>query len=229
MPYQRARTFAHAFFAALAGNVAIQQEMTAAIDECFRRYDTGPFENRFIVGAVVEQIVGATARALGFPVENAGARRQAYDIELAPNYGLSVKYTSEFGRAARVRLTNSQGAVGIWETGTIFVVAGGGIGYADAGLAPGVTIPAGDGHSLDVSLERVKAVWGLPPTAARGNPPAWLAQMPVPPHTAGFFLPIAVPARAVVRAPRLAGDPIAYDILQSGRSQTLFRNFKNSI
>jgi hypothetical protein len=111
----------------------------------------------------------------------------------------------------------------------MFVVAGVGIGYADAGLAPGITAAAGDAHSLDLSLERLRSLWGLPATAARGNPPAWLAAMPVPAPTPGYFLPVAVPARAGLRAPRLAGDPIALDILQSGRSQTLLQNFRWSI
>lgn len=229
MPYRRSSAFAYDFFAALGSDPTIQAELTAAIDECFRRYDTGPFENRFIVGSVVEQILGATARALGFQVENAGAHRQAYDLELAPGYGLSVKYTSDDGRAAKVRLTNSQGAVGVWNTGTIFVMAGVGIGYADAGMAPGITIAGGDGRSLDISLERVKALWNIPATQARGPAPEWLASMPIPTAVPGYFLPVSVPARAVVRAPRLAGDPIAMDILQSGRSQTLLHHFKWSV
>ncbi|WP_127125128.1 hypothetical protein [Georgenia sp. SYP-B2076] len=226
---QPARTFAREFFAALKSNSSIQAELTAAIQECFRRYDTGPFENRFIVGAVVEQILGATARSLGFDVENSGARRQAYDLELSPGYGISIKYTSSVGRSARVRLTNSQGAVGEWNTGTIFVLAGIGIGYADVYLTPGATIPAGDEKSLDVALRPLLHFWGVEPIKSKAPEPEWLAVVPNTEPRMGYFLPIAVPARATVRSPRLAGDPIALDILQSGRSQTLLAHFKWSI
>jgi len=227
--YREARGFAEEFFAALHGSATIAGEVEAAIEECVRRYDTGPYENRFIVGAVVEQIIGAAARSFGLEVKNAGARRQAYDLELRPGLGLSVKYTSVTGRSGVIRLTNSQGAVGVWDTGTIFVVAGVGVGYADDELLPGCTKTSGDGRSLDVSLERIRQLWGLESTAGRGPAPMWLSAMPVPHPVAGYFAPLEVPLRATVKAPRLAGDPIALDILQSGLSPNLLANFQWSV
>lgn len=229
MTYEKAREFAGEFLTALNDNDDIQAELLAAVSECFHRYDTGAYENRFIVGAVVEQLLGATARALGFKVENAGARRQAYDLEISVNYGLSVKYSSSVGRSARVRLTNSQGAVGVWTTGTIFVLAGVGIGYADAGLVPGATMHGGDSKSLDVAVQPLLQLWERPLPVSRGAPPTWLEAIPVPTPRPDLFVPIPVPKRAALRSPRLAGDPIALDILQSGQSQTLLANFKWSI
>jgi hypothetical protein len=166
---------------------------------------------------------------LCFPVDNAGAHRQAYDLEISPNYGLSVKYSSSIGRSARIRLTNSQGAVGVWATGTIFVLAGVGIGYADAGLVPGATVHAGDLKSLDVAVQPLLQLWDRPLAVTMGPAPAWLSSIPTPAPRPDLFVPIPVPARAKVRSPRLAGDPIALDILQSGRSQTLLKHFKWSI
>lgn len=229
MTYEEAREFAGEFLGALNGNAAIQAELLAAITECFHRYDTGAYENRFIVGAVVEQLLGATGRALGFDVENAGAHRQAYDLEIRSGYGLSVKYSSSVGRSARVRLTNSQGAVGVWTTGTIFVLAGVGIGYADAGLVPGATMHSGDSKSLDVAVRPLLQLWDRPLPASRAPLPDWLARIPTPVPRPEFFVPIPVPTRAAVRSPRLAGDPIALDILQSGQSPTLLTHFKWSV
>ena len=62
------------------------------------------------------------------------------------------------------------------------------------------------------------------------NPlPDWLQAIPVPEPRPEYFVALDVPARATVRAPRLAGDPIALDILQSGRSQTLLQHFRWSV
>ena len=186
MTYEKARGFAAQFLTALNNDSAMQDELLAAITECFHRYDTGAYENRFIVGAVVEQLLGATARALGFEVENAGAHRQAYDLEIGPNYGLSVKYSSSTGRSARVRITNSQGAVGVWTTGTIFVLAGVGIGYADAGLVPGATVHAGDMKSLDVAVQPLLQLWQRPLAVTKGPAPTWLSGSTQPTVVAGL-------------------------------------------
>lgn len=225
-----ARTFAKDFFAALAGDLPLQGEVIAAMDECMRRYDTGPYENRFGVGGTFEQILGATARALGFHVENAGAHRQRYDLELSPGYGLSVKAAfGSYTRSTRIRITNSQGATGVWDTGTLFVYTDMGIGYADALLAPGITKQSGDQKSLDVAFLPLLHLWGVQPRQQRGSAPGWLTAMPLPPHLPGYFISMPVPNRLPQPSPRLISDPIALDLLSSGRSPRLLRNFKWSV
>jgi hypothetical protein len=208
----------------------MQAEVLVAIEETLKRYDTGPYENRFGVGGIVEQVLGSAARALGFQVNNAGARLQRYDLELTPGEGLSVK--AQFGlysRSTKVRLTNSQGAIGVWDTGTIFVLTDVGIGYADAGLAPGATVLSGDGHSLDVAVLPLLRLWGVQPRTQRGKPPAWLSALNMPNHQPGYFLQMPIPDRPAVPSPRLISDPLALDILQSGLSPQLLGNFKWSV
>jgi len=224
------RSFASDYFTALSFERDLQQEIVAAIDETLRRYDTGPFENRFGVGGVIEQVLGSSARAMGFDVKNVGAHRQKFDLELSNGTGVSVK--AQFGRysrSSRVRLTNSQGAEGTWDTGTLFVLTGLGIGYADRGLAPDATLHAGDDKSLDVAVIPLLHLWGVTPRSQKGKPPQWLRELTMPEHVPGFFVPLPIPDRATVTAPRLISDPIALDILQSGRSPRLLSDFRWSV
>lgn len=228
--FQAPRFFARRFLGALSNNPQLQGEILAAIDEALKRYDTGPFENRFAVGGIIEQILGSAARALGLQINNAGARLQKYDLELSPGQGLSVK--AKFGlysRSTKVRLTNSQGATGVWDTGTLFVLTGVGIGYADVGLAPGATVLSGDQHSLDIAVLPLLHLWGFQPRMQKGQPPPWLSGMTMPTHAPGYFLQMPIPDRPAVPAPRLVSDPLALDILQSGHSPQLLTNFKWSV
>lgn len=227
--YEAPRNFAIQLLSRLREQEEIQDEFASALEECFRRYDTGPFENRFIVGSVVEQVLGATARALGVECDNAGARRQGYDLELYPGMGLSVKYTSSTSRTATIRITNSQGATGAWTNGTLFVLPSFGVGYADEELVPGATLVAGDGKSIDVALRPLLQLWGVQIEEPHRRLPEWLSRIPNPPPRPDFFVSMDVPGRAEVKSPRLAGDPIALDILQSGRSPTLVQYFRWSV
>jgi hypothetical protein len=223
------REFARDFLGRLSATAPIQEEFVSAIEECFHRYDTGPYENRFVVGSVVEQLLGAAARALGCECENAGAHRQGYDLELRPGLGLSVKYSSASGRTATVRLTNSQGAVGQWTHGTFFVLPEVGIGYADSDLVPGCTITAGDGKSIDIPIRPLLQLWAVERPEPDRPLPDWLAAIPKPEPRPDFFVPMNLPGRSAVKSPRLAGDPIALDILQSGRTPSLLSNFRWSV
>jgi hypothetical protein len=227
---EEARVFARGFVEGLKGEGNLQGEVLSAMGDCLKRYDTGPFENRFGVGGVMEQILGSAARALGFTVNNAGAHLQKYDLELRPGYGVSVKASfGAYSRSSRVRLTNSQGAIGEWDTGTLFILTGVGIGYADRELVGGATLTAGDGKSLDIAVLPLLHFWGLVPRAQKGNPPTWLSSMTMPTHQPGYFVPLDIPDRSSVRSPRLISDPIALDILQSGHSPTLLREFRWSV
>jgi len=228
--FNEEREFARGFFSALERHPDIQSEILAAVDETLRRYDTGPWENRFGVGGVIEQVLGSAARALGFQVSNVGAHLQKYDLELPTGTGLSVKAQfGKYSRSSRVRLTNSQGAAGSWDTGTLFVLTDVGIGYADADLAPGATLHAGDGKSLDVAIIPLLHLWGITPRSQNGKPPTWLSQLELPHPAPGYFIQLPIPDRAQVTAPRLMSDPIALDILQSGRSPRLLSDFQWSV
>lgn len=229
-PFQVERAFARSFFSELSRDIELQSEILAAVEETLRRYDTGPWENRFGVGGIIEQIIGSAARALGFPVENAGAHLQKYDLELTPGVGLSVKAVfGPYSRSSRVRLTNSQGAEGVWDTGTFFLLTNVGIGYADSTLLPNATVRAGDGKSLDVAVMPLLQFWGITPRKQRGKPPQWLHQLAIPSHTPGYFIALPIPDRPAVPSPRLVSDPLALDILQSGRSPRLVADFRWSI
>jgi len=228
--FQEERDFAREFLSRLKNEPELQNEITAAIDETLRRYDTGPWENRFGVGGVIEQVLGSAARALGFDISNVGAHLQKYDLELATGAGLSVKAQfGKYSRSSRVRLTNSQGATGAWDTGTLFVFTDVGIGYADADLAPSATLHAGDGKSLDVAVVPLLHLWGITPRSQSGRPPEWLSQLSLPDPVPGYFIKLPIPDRALVAAPRLMSDPIALDILQSGRSPRLLNDFRWSV
>jgi len=221
------REFAKDFFSSLSLETDLQHEIVAAIDETLRRYDTGPWENRFGVGGVIEQILGSTARELGFKVSNVGAHLQKCDLELESGTGLSVKAQfGQYSRSSRIRLTNSQGATGNWDTGTLFVLTGVGIGYADSGLVPAATVTAGDGKSLDLAVIPLLHLWGIRPREQRGKEPEWLAELSMPDPAPGYFLELPIPDRATVTAPRLMSDPIALDILQSGKSPRLLKAFQ---
>ena len=230
MTFGGAREFARAFLGALGKDETIQREIVAAIEETLARYDTGPWENRFVVGGVVEQVVGSAARALGLPVNNAGARRQRYDLEIRPGYGVSVK--AQFGpysRSSRIRLTNSQGGAGEWATGTLFVHTGLGIGYADRGLAPEATLVSGDGKSLDVALIPLLHLWGVEPRLQKGPPPKWLAALGTPDPQPGYFVSLPIPDRPAQAAPRLFSDPTSLDIFSGARTPRLREHFQWSI
>ena len=230
MDFELERTFAIEFFGALSRDAPLREEIVTAMKECVSRYDTGPYENRFIVGGVIEQILGSAARDLGFPVENAGARLQGYDLQLADDRGISVKFVSDrVRRSSQFRLTNSQGAAGIWRRGTFFVQTGLGIGYADPDLAPGITTKSGDGKSLDVYLLPLLTLWGVEAPSGRSGgtlpPEASVTFEPDP----RYFLQVPVPERPDVRATRLASDPIARDVLSSGKTERLRRAYRESI
>jgi len=230
MGFDLERTFATGFFGALSRDSDLRGEIVAAMTECLSRYDTGPWENRFIVGGVFEQILGSAARELGLHVQNAGARLQGYDLELADDRGISVKFASgRVQRSARFRLTNSQGAAGAWRRGTLFVQTGLGIGYADPDLAPGITTTSGDGKSLDIYLLPLLGLWGVeapPARPATSLPPQ--AQVTFAPDPR-YFLHLPIPERPKIRAPRLASDPIARDVLSSGKTERLRRAYRDAI
>lgn len=110
----------------------LRQEVETVIAQLLERFDTSIRENRFIVGGVVEVIICAALRASGIPAEDVGISDQRIDIRI-PNGGFSVK--GHF-RTGDIRLINVLGdsESASWDTATIFVLHGVGIGYADPEL-----------------------------------------------------------------------------------------------
>lgn len=229
MGFVNERAFAIDFLARLRADTAMQAEVLYVIKAALERFDTGPWENRFVIGGVVEQVIGSAARDLGFNVDNVGAKLQSYDLELGTGEGLSVKFQSGLhSRATTIRLTNSQGNVGVWGRGTFFVHTGVGIGYSDPELTPGITRAAAEARSLDVCLHPLLGFWGFAPRAQLGRPPAWLAGLPTFTPDPRYFLALDVPDRETIRATRLVSDPIAKDLMNSGRTPRLNRAHKDA-
>jgi hypothetical protein len=174
------------------------------------------------------------------PIQNAGAHLQGFDLQIAGGYGLSpdeiatgygVSVKAAFDRfvpSMTVRLFNSQGRKGHWDTGTIFAFSDIGLGYADAELAPGITKPAGDSRSLDVSVARLLELWGQPKDVSRSTC-RWLPLLPVPAARPEFFIDLPMPFRQETPSTRLVSDPLARTIFESGRTPLLENNWSKSI
>jgi hypothetical protein len=190
------REFFVAFRSGLSARPEVLGELLGALDAALRRYNTTVWENRFIVGGVTEQIVGSAARAVGLSVANAGKRNQGYDLELStePAVGISVK-----GVFASVNgyhnLINTRGAadnvelIARWQTATIFIMAGAGIGYVDPELGSGFLKCTSD--ALQISGRDLRDFW-MPNSA-------WILEADVPKKPTG-------------EAQRVASDAVSFDI-----------------
>lgn len=147
-------------FALLSASLRNDPELKGEVEEAFRllltRFDTTVYENRFVVGGVAERIVAATFVAIGQPAVTEGVVVTRTDIK-AGDANLSVK--GVFRRAYSVRLVNVMGKStrAAWNEGTIVVLTGVGIGYADPDLLPDATKRVGD--ALVLPLKPVKALW----------------------------------------------------------------------
>lgn len=204
--FEREREFFREYREALLADNDLQEQMELAWRELHARYDTAIRENRFIAGGVSEQIIGSSARALGLPVDNAGKRNQAHDLQLPDGGELSVKSVFASGKGA-IRLINTQGrgTSPRWKTATIFPMANTGIGYADPDLLPDKCVV--NGGALELSGAELKAFWVANPE--------WLAAVAVPPK------------KKDPSASRVASDAIAMDIFQDVRR--LFEHWKPEI
>lgn len=227
---EESRKFAKGFLGSLGDDLDLLVEVQVAIADLIRRYDPGPYENRFAVGGTIEKILGSAARVLGFDVQNAGANRQAYDLELGPNFGISVKSKFQlYSRSDKIRITNSQGKEGAWDTGTIFVLTGVGIGYADKELCPGIESYGGDSKSAEVAILPLLHLWGVTPRPQKGKRSKKLDELPIPDYQPGFFVPVEIPGRFSPPSQRVVSDPIAQDILSGGKTPRLLDHFELSI
>ncbi len=157
------------------------------------RYDTAIFENRFIVGGVVEQLVGAAMRAVGIRIDNIAKTSRGVDlISRDHECGFSVK--SQFKKGQEIRLTNTMGRSGAeakWDHPTIFVIAGVGVGYADPELVSTGLVSRSD--ALVLRLNALYELWDESPR---------------------YLIPCAIHAKPNASGmSRVASDVVAQDIL----------------
>jgi hypothetical protein len=178
---------------------ALLSDVISAIGVTLDRYNTTVWENRFIVGGVVEQIIGASARAIGLDVENAGKTNQGYDLRISalPEIGISIKgvFASVNGRhnLINVRGDHQEGLSDRWNRATIFVMSGVGIGYVDPEFGRDLISSSGD--AVQISGKGLRAWW----VSTQGD---WIIEATVP----------AKPAAGPTI--RVASDPVSLDVLQ---------------
>jgi hypothetical protein len=179
---------------------ALLSDVVAAIRTTLDRYNTTVWENRFIVGGVVEQIIGASARALGLAVDNAGKMNQGYDLRISPfpEIGISIKgvFASVNGKHNLVNVRGDGNRVDLserWTRATIFVMSGVGIGYVDPKFGQDLVSASGD--AVQISGSGLRAWWA----STQGE---WIIAARIP----------AKPAAGPTI--RVASDPVSLDVLQ---------------
>lgn len=115
----------------------LKTEFLDAIKKLLSLYDTKIYENRFIVGGVVEFIILASFKGLNFQGKHIGKENERFDIEIFYN-NCSAKFSikSVFIKSESIRLINVLGESikSKWDEPTIFILPHCGIGYADATL-----------------------------------------------------------------------------------------------
>jgi hypothetical protein len=115
-------------------DVLLQEEFLDAINKILNLYDTKIYENRFIVGGVIEFIVLATFRALEFDASHVGKISQRFDLKIKyKNEDIFYSVKSIFTKSSEIRLINVLGKSSQthWEEPTIFLLPKLGIGYCD--------------------------------------------------------------------------------------------------
>jgi len=203
--YDQQQQFWISYRSALLGDKVLQAEMTGALRELHRRYNSTVWENRFVCGGVAEQVIGSSARALGLPATNAGKTNQGYDLELAPGVGISIK--AEFAVNSSVTLVNTRGDAEnrTWDYATIFVLSERGIGYADPEILLDATTRTKD--SIHIKVKWLLDFW-------KANPGWVITSMDIPP-------------KSTQPSARVASDAISWDILQD--FPRLVANFKPEV
>jgi hypothetical protein len=181
------------FKAGLEKRPVILNEFLAACRAVNVRFDTAIYENRFIVGGVVEQLLGASMRAVGCDVDNVAKTSRGVDLSLPTlDVGFSVK--AQFKKGPEIRLVNTMGGSGAsaeWTHATIFVIVGVGIGYADPDLVTSGLVPRSDVLTLKTSA--LAEMWAT---------------------QTGFLIQCDVPAKPVKSShTRVASDVVAQDIM----------------
>jgi len=191
--FKEERQLFSAYKSGVEGNPVVLNEFLAACNAVNLRFDTAIYENRFIVGGVVEQLVGASMRAVGCEVDNVAKTSRGVDLSSSSlDVGFSVK--AQFKKGGEIRLVNTMGGSGAtatWTHATIFVIVGVGIGYADPDLILSGLVPRSD--VLTLKLSALAELWA--------TQTQYLIQCDVP----------AKPAKS--SHSRVASDVVAQDIM----------------
>ena len=189
--YENERIIFQEFQDGLQANPVILEEFLAACRAVNLRFNTAIYENRFIVGGVVEQLLGATMRAVGIEIDNVAKTSRGVDLYSSSlDVGLSVK--AQFKKAAEFRLVNTMGGSGanaVWTHATL----------ADPELASEGLLPRSD--VLVLKTETLKNVWLESPQYLVG------CDVPAKPEETGLS--------------RVASDVVAQDIMIDFRSLLL--------
>lgn len=153
--YEREREAFNELKVAIESDSILKTDIENAFQAVLTRYATRIYENRFLVGGVTEVILVSALRAAGILAEDIAAQDDRYDIRI-PGGHFSVKGHFSSG-VSDIRLINVLGdsSKSEWDTGTIFVFAGLGIGYADPDLLPGCTRRVSDAVVLRYRKLRV--------------------------------------------------------------------------
>ena len=140
MPFESERRAFAVFRAGLEKNAQLRDEYLAATRAAVGRYNTSVYENRFVVGGVIERLTAAALRAAGVSARMVGAETTGVDIALAGGGSLSVKAQLAAARG-EYRLINTMGdSPAMWTSATLFIAAGAGIGYGDPDLLGGAIV-----------------------------------------------------------------------------------------
>ena len=190
----------------LSENTELKSEITQSIAAVLQRYDTKVWENRFIVGGVVEQIIGSSARSLGFNIRNAGKNNQGYDLELSDDDGAGVSIKPVFASInGKHNLINKRGGISNekdidrWKSATMFVLSGVGIGYVDPVFCSNLVTSSGD--AIQISGKGVQNFW-------KSNPE--------------WFIEIEIPKKIASSNSRVASDAVSFDLFQDFQTLRIF-------
>lgn len=205
MGYEKSRDVFAQFRQGLEGRRNVMDEFLMALRVVLNEYHTSVRENRFLVGGAAERLVAVAMRAVG--MKDVRARGLSLDEEDIVVSGIQLSLKCSFtGRKADIRLINALGSAEkkVWTAPTLFLLAGRGVGYADAELLPDAVRRTGDALILS----------GTALAAMHASRP-------------GFLLPCDVPSRASdPYARRAASEAVVKDVLFRNTSPTfpLLRN-----
>ena len=134
--YAQEREIFRQFRQGLERDGEVLREILAALTFLHETYNSSLAGNRFPVGEAIEYIIAAAMRCVGLAdVRTVGNNKGRIDIAVG-NQNFSIK-SSSTGNSDAIGLINMRGRRRVrWDTPTIFILAGRGIGYADPDLLP---------------------------------------------------------------------------------------------
>ncbi|OHA45573.1 MAG: hypothetical protein A3H13_02400 [Candidatus Taylorbacteria bacterium RIFCSPLOWO2_12_FULL_48_11] len=139
--FQIQRDIFRAWSSAVSADAELKTHLENAIRRVLTEYDTAVFENRFIVGGVIEYIVLAAINGSDVVKgKHVGGTKKGVDVCIDTFRGkpcaaeISIKYSS----SGDIRMINTLGVStdAHWNEATLFVLPEIGIVYADAAQIP---------------------------------------------------------------------------------------------